>query len=304
MALWLDAQVDLGKKDGDGDAKRAVCVGLSLPQYGGKRALTKPIQAGLDSLGRKCAFISYDDFYLTHDAQQKLASENPDNIYVAKRGPAGTHDIELGTQTLQKLINCKEGETVVLPKYDKSAFDGEGDRIDYEKNPEKKIESGPVDLILVDSWMLGHQPVDAVESKAIADNAGMEFVNEQLKNYAQWDELYDAAVLIAASDSNTVLEWSKEEEKAKWEAGASSLSVDELKALGDRFNPCYDAYMENMAKNGIKDQVAPERTLGFKLDKGKEPVVDGAEASVEMMTRIGQILVRSTAKIELLEYLS
>ena len=59
-----------------------------------------------------------------------------------------------------------------------------------------------------------------------------------------------------------------------------------------------------MAKNGIKDQVAPERTLGFKLDTGKEPVVDGAEASVEMMTRIGQILVRSTAKIELLEYLS
>lgn len=201
-------------------------------------------------------------------------------------------------------FNSKEEETVVLPKYDKSAFDGEGDRIDYEKNPEKKIESGPVDLILVDSWMLGHQPVDAVESKAIADNAGMEFVNEQLKNYAQWDELYDAAVLIAASDSNTVFEWSKEEEKAKWEAGASSLSVDELKALGDRFNPCYDAYMENMAKNGIKDQVAPERTLGFKLDKRKEPVVDGAEASVEMMTRIGQILVRSTAKIELLEYLS
>ena len=207
MALWLDAQVDLGKKDGDGDAKRAVCVGLSLPQYGGKRALTKPIQAGLDSLGRKCAFISYDDFYLTHDAQQKLASENPDNIYVAKRGPAGTHDIELGTQTLQKLINCKEGETVVLPKYDKSAFDGEGDRIDYEKHPELKIESGPVDLVLVEGWMVGHQAVDATKSKAIIDNPGMEFINEELKKYDELNEMFDSAILVTVDDSKIVYNW-------------------------------------------------------------------------------------------------
>ena len=70
-----------------------------------------------------------------------------------------------------------------------------------------KIESGPVDMIIVEGWMLGYQPVDATGSKAITDNVGMDFVNEQLKKYAQWDELYDAAILITVDDSNIVFQW-------------------------------------------------------------------------------------------------
>ena len=66
-------------------------------------------------MGIKCAVVSYDDFYLTHDDQQKLSKENPENFYVSGRGPAGTHDMELGTKTLKGLIDCKESETVTIP---------------------------------------------------------------------------------------------------------------------------------------------------------------------------------------------
>lgn len=115
--------------------------------------------------------------------------------------------MQLGTDTLTNMINCKDDEKTTIPLYDKSAFNGQGDRVDYEKEPEKKIETGPVDLIIVEGWMLGHQPVDPSGSKAIIDNPGMDFVNEQLKKYTQWDELYDAAILITVDDSNIVFEW-------------------------------------------------------------------------------------------------
>lgn len=75
-------------------------------------------------MGLKCAVVSYDDFYLTHDDQQKLAKENPDNFYVSGRGPAGTHEMQLGKETLTNLVQCKEGERVTIPMYDKSAFKG------------------------------------------------------------------------------------------------------------------------------------------------------------------------------------
>lgn len=48
----------------------------------------------------KIAVVSYDDFYLTRKEQEKLGDEN---FYLSGRGVAGTHDMRLGTETLQAL---------------------------------------------------------------------------------------------------------------------------------------------------------------------------------------------------------
>ena len=95
--------------------------------------------------------------------------------------------------------------------------------------------------------MLGYQPVDPTDSNVITDNAGMDFVNNQLKKYVQWDELYDAAILITVDDSNIVLKWQEIQEQARRSSGAGSL------AACRRFTPSYDAYMQNLATNGIKN---------------------------------------------------
>lgn len=47
-------------------------------------------------MGIRTGVVSYDDFYLTHEDQQKVASENPDNKFLQGRGTAGTHDMKLG----------------------------------------------------------------------------------------------------------------------------------------------------------------------------------------------------------------
>ena len=94
---------------------RAICIGLSLPQGGGKTTLMTPLKAAFDYLGIKIAVVSYDDFYLTHEDQQKLAKSHPDNFFLQGRGPAGTHDMKLAKETLHNFINCEEDAKVTIP---------------------------------------------------------------------------------------------------------------------------------------------------------------------------------------------
>lgn len=94
--------------------------------------------------------------------------ENPDNDLLGVRGNALTHEVELGRQTLEKLMKLNEGSTSELkvPRYDKSAFDGKGDRADEATWPTIKA---PVDVVLFEGWMLGFTPV----SDAAAEKVGL-----------------------------------------------------------------------------------------------------------------------------------
>ena len=275
-----------------------------MPQGAGKVAMEKPLKAALEYLKISNVMMSTSDFYLTNEDQQALAKANPDNFYVSGRGPAGTHDIKLGVETITNIVNCKEGENVTLPQYDKSALNGQGDRIDYEKNPDFKVETGPVDLVLVHGWMVGHQPVDPSESYYIDANPGMDFVNEQLKNYSQWDELYDAAILVNVEDANIVFKWREAQEQSRRDSGAGALTQDEVKTFCKRFIPSYDAYMLNMAKNGIEGKVAKDRTLGYKISSEKLVQIDGVDFPKEAIDNIENMLKKSPAKTELLSYLA
>jgi D-glycerate 3-kinase len=69
-------------------------------------------------LGVAAASVSIDDFYLTNAQQTALAAANPDNRLVALRGNAGTHDLQLGRDTLLQLKGCTgSGSTVAVPRW-------------------------------------------------------------------------------------------------------------------------------------------------------------------------------------------
>ena len=94
IALWLEKQVSLGKKNGE---KGAVCIALSVPQGGGKTSLTNVMEQVLfDTIGVKTAVISYDDLYLTFEDQKKVTEKYEGNKLLTGRGVAGTHDMEFG----------------------------------------------------------------------------------------------------------------------------------------------------------------------------------------------------------------
>jgi len=64
-----------------------------------------------------------------------------------------------------------------IPRYDKSAYGGKGDRA--QQKDWMKMD-GPLDLVIVEGWMLGFQPIDSVD-KVIQSEPGMEKINEVLK---------------------------------------------------------------------------------------------------------------------------
>lgn len=79
------------------------------------------------------------------------------------RGNALTHDLKLGRETLEKLLQLGHESTgeVSLPRYDKSANSGKGDRADPSTWP---TITAPVDVILFEGWMLGFAPVSEEEA--------------------------------------------------------------------------------------------------------------------------------------------
>jgi D-glycerate 3-kinase len=97
-----------------------------------------------------------------------VAAEFPDNRFLQGRGTAGTHDMKLGEETIENMVLNEK--VIEIPRYDKSAFGGKGDRA--ERKDWYQMQ-GPLDLVIVEGWMLGFSPVDPT-NKDIENNPGMD----------------------------------------------------------------------------------------------------------------------------------
>ena len=91
-----------------------------------------------------------------------MTNANPTNKFLAGRGVAGTHDMKLGSEKLHEMIyKSAEGKSILVPQYDKTSYNGKGDRFPQEKW--KKID-GKIDLVIVEGWMLGYKKVSESNS--------------------------------------------------------------------------------------------------------------------------------------------
>jgi D-glycerate 3-kinase len=63
-----------------------------------------------------------------------------------------------------------------VPRYDKSAFGGQGDTAGKENWP---VVTGPLDIILFEGWMLGFSPIGAQAAAKFED--AMQQVDEYLQ---------------------------------------------------------------------------------------------------------------------------
>lgn len=165
--LWCEQQIsDHRSTFKDGDDIPPLVIGFSAPQGCGKTTLVFALDYLFSkTAGRKSATISIDDFYLTYDEQAKLRENNPGNALLEFRGNAGSHDLPLSVETLMAVSNLtKEGMKMKLPRYDKSAYNGRGDRADPSTWPEVE---GPLSVVLFEGWMLGFKPLPAQVVKAV-----------------------------------------------------------------------------------------------------------------------------------------
>lgn len=155
------------------------------------------------------AVLSIDDLYLPHSGLKEVAERYPDNALLSGRGQPGTHDIPLGTSILAALkeINEAEGQEVQFPVFEKSLFNGEGDRV--EGGPTVRA---PLDIVILEGWCVGFCPVptqtiDERYETPIPDLEGLldlksfkkdhiQQINDNLWAYVEWWSHFDCFIQV------------------------------------------------------------------------------------------------------------
>ncbi|XP_073007221.1 D-glycerate 3-kinase, chloroplastic [Typha latifolia] len=267
--LWCENQISHHKsKFKDGEEIPPLVIGISAPQGSGKTTLVFALEYLFKRTGRTAATLSIDDFYLTAEEQATLRSQNPGNALLELRGNAGSHDLQFSIDTLTSLSKLtKKGMTMKLPRYDKSAFGGKGDRADPSTWPEVE---GPVEVVLFEGWMLGfkHLPNEVVK----AVDPQLEVVNKNLEAYYDaWDKFVEAWMVIKIKDPNCVYQWRLQAEIAMREDGKPGMSDEEVLDFVSRYLPAYKAYLPTLYAEG-PNGMDPDRLLVIDIDEERNPI--------------------------------
>lgn len=219
---------------------RPLIFGLNGPQGSGKTtvalgAIKYAAQHGLHGIA-----VSIDDFYLTYAQQAQLAAKHLDNPYLQQRGYPGTHDIGLGTATLEQLskINTTR-ESVQIPRYDKSCHNGQGDRLPQEQWT--KVQP-PLDFVIFEGWCVGFTPVT---NQSIQDSS-LEQINDLLKDYTQWYNLFTGFIQLKADDTQNTVAWRIQAEDKMRAMGVPAMNDKAIRSYIENFLPAYKLYMPTL----------------------------------------------------------
>ncbi|KAK4864196.1 hypothetical protein LT330_009989 [Penicillium expansum] len=135
-------------------------IGLNGVQGAGKTVLVSALNDTIRSepYSLSVVTLSLDDIYLDHADQLALAQAHPSNPLLQHRGQPSTHDLALGEEVFASL--AAERPTAI-PQYDKSAFEGQGDRVPKvqwkvvnEKGQDK------VKVVIFEGWCVGFRAWD------------------------------------------------------------------------------------------------------------------------------------------------
>ena len=107
-----------------------------------------------------------------------VTARHAGNKLLTHRGNALTHDLDLGRATLSALRHATAAHArVELPRYDKSAFSGRGDRF---PRAQWRVIEGAVDVVLFEGWMLGFRAV-ADEDRVVVVDKDLVPINQALQ---------------------------------------------------------------------------------------------------------------------------
>ena len=211
---------------------RPVVQGILGAQGTGKTTLANALRLILGHLGYKTLTFSIDDLYKPYIKLQQLRQQDP---RFGWRGPPGTHDVELGIQVLDQCRQPHRQDPILVPRFDKSAYNGAGDRTAPER-----IE--PPDIILFEGWFVGVRPVaESVFNEppppivTAADRHFAQDCNERLKAYLPLWERLDSLFVLHPVDYRLSKQWRREAEQKMIAAGRSGMSNAEVEKFVEYF---------------------------------------------------------------------
>lgn len=183
--------------------ERPLIQGILGGQGTGKTTLGAVLSLILGQMGNSTLSLSLDDLYKTYAERQCLREQDPRLVW---RGPPGTHDLQLGLQVLDQLRQ-PDKQPIQVPRFDKSAWGGAGDR----SQPE--VVEG-VDIVLFEGWFVGARPLDSAVFETApppiltpADRVFARDMNTQLKDYLPLWERLDRLMVLYPTDWRLSLLW-------------------------------------------------------------------------------------------------
>lgn len=239
--LWLPLAIQLSTKKQS--LNQTLIQGILGGQGTGKTTLCQVLKLILGKLGYSTVSISIDDLYKTYADRQKLQKADPRLIW---RGPPGTHDIDLGIEVLDKLRDSQtrelaafDSQKIEIPRFDKSAWGGAGDRTQPE------IICG-ADIVLFEGWFVGVNPVAdaklneflAAAPFPISTEGDCQFardMNAKLHDYLPlWNRL-DRLMVLYPPDYRLSQVWRNQAEREMMAAGKSGMSEAEINRFVEYF---------------------------------------------------------------------
>jgi len=234
--------------------------------------------------------LSIDDFYLPHNLQARLAAAHPDNPLVQHRGQPSTHDLPLALSLFSDLLDGKETK---IPSYDKSAYNGQGDRVPEEKWKVANQKGQPIPKVVIfDGWCVGFRAASSAElerkwASAVRQREqgvyhgrlgynrqiDVEFVNEALKGYDELTDQLDALIHLDAADPLFVYQWRGQQEKALREAKGSGMTDEQVKKFVDGYYPAYELFTDRLRAGAFEGTNGKQLRLVIGEDRGIKDVV-------------------------------
>ncbi|MBD2242502.1 glycerate kinase [Nostoc sp. FACHB-888] len=226
--LWLPLGIKLASHRQQ--LERPLIQGILGGQGTGKTTMSKVLSLILNQLGYRSVSLSLDDLYKTYSDRLVLTQQDPRLIW---RGPPGTHDVDLGLNVLDRIRQLQS--SVMVPRFDKSAFGGAGDRTTPE------MVTG-VDIVLFEGWFVGVRPINADVFDTAPppiltdeDRAFARDMNLRLHNYLPLWERLDSLIVLYPTDYRCSLEWRKQAEQQMIAAGKSGMSNAEIEQFVNYF---------------------------------------------------------------------
>lgn len=228
--LWLPLAMQLASYR---QARQTPFIqGILGGQGTGKTTLAAILTLILGTLGYRTVSLSLDDLYKTYNERLALREQDPRLVW---RGPPGTHDIQLGLMVLDGLRQPTGMTPIQVPRFDKSAWAGAGDR----REPE--LVEG-VDIVLFEGWFVGVRPIDPTTFDTApppiltaADRAFARDMNAQLKDYLPLWERLDRLILLYPDDYRRSLEWRKQAEHQTIAMRNTGMTDTELEQFVEYF---------------------------------------------------------------------
>lgn len=194
------------------------------------------------------------------------------------RGEPGTHDVALLAEVFRALAAASACR---IPRYDKAAFDGLGDRVLPEESWVAVNQPGepPVQVVVLEGWCVGFRSVGHAELevkwKAPSRTLGshkledLAFVNEKLKGYDVVTDLFDAFIHIDAENTEYVYDWRLQQEQQLRRQRGTGMTDEQVVKFVDAYYPAYELFSD-----GVRRGICPDRKGNqLRLVVGKDRTV-------------------------------